>query len=166
QLAHIPMQPCWAVMLQTIHSQDPDYDAAEILQSPLIWVARNDTKPGRAKTETASWVLHADPAWSEARLHHPPDRIAEELTSVFLDLNRQTKTRVIHSQAHLWRFAFASSPLRQDCLWDPGQGLGVCGDWCLGSDLESAFLSGQALAGNVLRHVTIDRPTATAPVAT
>jgi len=35
--------------------------------------------------------------------------------------------------------------------------LGACGDWCAGPRVEGAFLSGAAMAGAVLRELTIDR---------
>jgi len=42
-------------------------------------------------------------------------------------------------------------------LFDPVAGIGACGDWCGGSRVEAAFLSGAAIAGTVLRRYTIDR---------
>ncbi|MCC6336170.1 MAG: hypothetical protein IT380_19560, partial [Myxococcales bacterium] len=35
------------------------------------------------------------------------------------------------------------------CVWDAALRLAVCGDWCLGRDVESAFLSGSAAAGRI-----------------
>ena len=52
----------------------------------------------------------------------------------------------------------SDEPLDDECLWDPAAGLGACGDWCGGPRIEGAFLSGMAMAGSLLRHLTIDRP--------
>jgi len=54
------------------------------------------------------------------------------------------------AQAHRWRYAQAAEALDLGCLWDGELGLGVCGDWCQGSRVEGAFLSGMAAAGRVL----------------
>jgi len=35
------------------------------------------------------------------------------------------------------------------CIFDPHGRAGICGDWLLGSNLESAALSGMALANHV-----------------
>jgi predicted NAD/FAD-dependent oxidoreductase len=35
------------------------------------------------------------------------------------------------------------------CIFDPQGRAGICGDWLLGSSLESAALSGMALANHV-----------------
>ena len=48
-------------------------------------------------------------------------------------------------QVHRWRYAFATKPLEERCL-APGNGLFLCGDWCGGDRVESAFLSGMAVA--------------------
>ena len=36
-------------------------------------------------------------------------------------------------------------PLGEDCLYDPDAGIGFCGDWCLDSRAEAAWVSGGAL---------------------
>lgn len=52
--------------------------------------------------------------------------------------------------AHRWRYAFADRPLGQPYLAGKN-GLFVCGDWCLGRSIESAWLSGSAAADAVSR---------------
>jgi predicted NAD/FAD-dependent oxidoreductase len=52
-------------------------------------------------------------------------------------------------KAHRWRYALTEKPLGEPCLWDEGLQLAVCGDWCLGARVESAFLSGSAAAGRI-----------------
>jgi predicted NAD/FAD-dependent oxidoreductase len=53
------------------------------------------------------------------------------------------------AQAHRWRAAVTEKALGEACLWDEERRLAVCGDWCLGAQLESAFLSGSAAAGRI-----------------
>jgi hypothetical protein len=45
-------------------------------------------------------------------------------------------------------------PAGVEALFDPASGLGVCGDWCLGGKVEAAFLSGRALARQILQRTT------------
>jgi renalase len=48
-------------------------------------------------------------------------------------------------QVHRWRYAFAKTPLK-DRFVDVGNGLYLCGDWCGGDRVESAYFSGLAIA--------------------
>jgi predicted NAD/FAD-dependent oxidoreductase len=41
--------------------------------------------------------------------------------------------------------------LGQSHLWSKAQGIGLCGDWCLGHRVEDAFISGLELALAVLQ---------------
>ena len=47
--------------------------------------------------------------------------------------------------AHRWRYSQPREPLPEPFLFDRGLRVGLCGDWCGGSRVESAFLSGMAL---------------------
>ena len=55
-----------------------------------------------------------------------------------------------HVAAHRWRFARVSEPLDDSCLFDEQLRIGACGDWCIESRVEGAFLSGLAVAGRLL----------------
>jgi predicted NAD/FAD-dependent oxidoreductase len=48
-------------------------------------------------------------------------------------------------------YAKTSQPLGQSHLWNKDQGIGLCGDWCLGHRAEDAFVSGLELALAVLK---------------
>jgi predicted NAD/FAD-dependent oxidoreductase len=48
--------------------------------------------------------------------------------------------------AHRWRYA-RTTATQPAVLWDADRRLGLCGDWCRGARVESAWLSGDALAG-------------------
>jgi renalase len=50
-----------------------------------------------------------------------------------------------------WRNAKTMRPLGRSMLWDAKQGLGACGDWCIGHRAEDAFVSGLELALAVAR---------------
>ncbi|MFC1740587.1 FAD-dependent oxidoreductase, partial [Pseudomonadota bacterium] len=57
---------------------------------------------------------------------------------------------VEQSVMHRWRYALAREPLLAGALWYPQDALVVAGDWCNGSRVEGAFLSGAAAAGRLL----------------
>ena len=65
-VAAVRMQPAWAVLVGFETAVDVAFDGAFVVDSPLAWVARNNSKPGRPPPEC--WVLHATPEWSRPAL--------------------------------------------------------------------------------------------------
>lgn len=157
QLDRVQMKPCWSMMLHTT-MPTLDYDAAFINQGPLSWIARNDNKPQRPAIAGSAWVIHANAEWSAEHLDDDPATVRTELLSAFADAIGQPIGPVEHCRVHLWRYSIPKNALSCEYLWDAAAGLGACGDWLCGGRVEGAFLSGQAVAGAVMRHATIDRP--------
>lgn len=137
--------PCWTAMLAFDAPVDIPFDGAKVENSPLSWLARNSSKPGRDTTET--WVLHASPEWSEANLEDDKDNIAQALIVAFqaLGLNQTP----VFTSAHRWRYAQVIVGQSEAAAWSAAHKIGVCGDWMMGPRIENAWLSGQALAETV-----------------
>jgi predicted NAD/FAD-dependent oxidoreductase/deoxyribodipyrimidine photolyase len=161
QVAAVEMVPCWTLMLICDNLNDLPFAGAFINDGPLRWIARNDDKPDRTKPVNAnqsSWVLQASAEWSREHLEDDVDDVREHLLDALQHAVGKPLGDVHHAVTHRWRYANTNTALPQSHLWDPAAMLGVCGDWCGGPRVEGAFLSGAAVAGAVLRHVTIDRP--------
>ncbi|MDY7091546.1 MAG: FAD-dependent oxidoreductase [Acidobacteriota bacterium] len=145
--------PCWAVMVTFPQPLELDFDGAFVHGSPLSWIARNASKPGRPEGE--SWVLHASPEWSREHL----ELSREEVAPLLLEALRRAVGKLgspalagdpAHLTAHRWRYALPTEPLPEPCLFDPELHLAAAGDWCGGPRVEGAFLSGCAAAGRTL----------------
>ncbi|QAT86920.1 FAD dependent oxidoreductase [Corallococcus coralloides] len=140
------MSPCWAVMARFGAPVAVELEGAFVEDSALSWVARDTSKPGRTAGER--WVLHGTPEFSAAHLEETPEAMAPKLVEAFGQaLGRDV--RAVEAVAHRWRFAMPSPPLESSALYDAALGLGACGDWCAGSRVEGAFLSGVALARRI-----------------
>ncbi len=141
--------PCLAVLLGLERRLEVPFDGSFVEDSPLAWIARNTSKPGRPDGE--SWVLHADPDWSEERFFEPPETWTEELVSALEHLARTELPPRAHQQGFRWRFA-RSAPERvpRGFLRDANLGLTVCGDGCAGLRVEGAWTSGLLAARELL----------------
>lgn len=165
QIDQVEMLPCWSLMLSCDGIADLPFAGAFVNDSPLSWVARNDAKPGRMSNEDSArsdWVLHASVQWTKAHLEASKELAADAMVAAFETAIGRRLGTIHHRVAHRWLYANTSDPLPQSCLWDRTTMLGACGDWCGGPRVEGAFLSGAAMAGSVLRHITIDRSPAPA----
>ncbi|NNF57030.1 MAG: NAD(P)-binding protein, partial [Rhodothermaceae bacterium] len=148
QVRSVTMLPCWAVMVTFAEPLPLAFDGLFVHDAPLSWAARNSSKPERPDGE--SWVLHGAPGWSADRLEADPETVGTRLLAAFFEATGLDPVEAPFVQAHRWRYSMADEPLSVGCLWDPEQRIGACGDWCHGSRVEGAFLSGMAAAGRVL----------------
>lgn len=145
RMAAVEIAPCWAVMARFADAIDVPWAAVRVQDARVAWIARDQTKPGRPPGE--QWVIHATPGWSRAHLEDERPAVSEALLAAVRELVRidQEPTRVL---AHRWRHALVEKPVGEPCLF--ADGVGVCGDGLLGGRVESALVSGAAMAGRVL----------------
>lgn len=152
-LAGVSMHACWALMAAT-DDVDWPWDAAEPERGALAWIARNDRKPGRrAPPGIATWVAHATPEWSAPRLELTDTRSVVEGLQRALGaaLCAGRALRFHHASVHRWRYAVAVERRADGAepWWDAGLGLGVCGDFLGGGDVEAGWRSGHELAAAI-----------------
>lgn len=140
------MRGSWAVMLRYASPVALPWEGAFINTGPLRWVARDSSKPGRTGQET--WLLHASPEWSEAHIEDSAEAVTTALLAAFAALGGPTP---LSATAHRWRYADTEPALTQGSWWDAQMRLGLCGDWLHGGKVEGAWLSGRALAQQVLK---------------
>ncbi len=139
------MRGSWAVMLRYAAPVHMPWDGAFINAGPLRWVARDSSKPGRTGAET--WLLHASPAWSDAHIEDSAESVTAVLVAAFAGLGGPAP---LAATAHRWRYADTEPALTLGSWWDASLRLGLCGDWLHGGKVEGAWLSGQALATQVV----------------
>jgi predicted NAD/FAD-dependent oxidoreductase len=151
-------------MLTTNEMADVGFDGAFINNSPISWLARDDSKPGRKHNDSIAgrdrWLLHASTDWSREHLDDTKTVVQSQLFDSMEQVLGRNVNVVGDVATHLWRYAIPANPLDDESLWDADAKLGACGDWCGGPRIEGAFLSGISVAGTILRHYTIDRPPA------
>ncbi|GIV60954.1 MAG: FAD-dependent oxidoreductase [Rhodothermaceae bacterium] len=154
--ARLTMAPCWAVMVAFDAALPVPFDGLFVEESPLTWVARNSSKPGRPPGET--WVLHAGPDWSATHLAADPAQVVAPVLDAFFAAVGMAPVPPVLAVAHRWRYALPVGKAEAPCLWDPAIGLGACGDAYRGGRVEGAYLSGRALARSVLSTFGISPP--------
>jgi photolyase PhrII len=147
-LADVEMRPCWAVMAELDRPLSGEYDGAFVNHGPLSWVSGQASRPGRPAAQ--AWVLHANPDWSEHHIDDEPDEIVEQLLAAVRSLPMTGPFEVKSARAHRWRYALARDPLESGAFWFGDLRLALAGDWCHGSRVEGAFLSGAAAAGRIM----------------
>ena len=145
----VSMKPCWTVMAAFEQRVAARFDAAFVNGSALRWIARNSSKPKR-NWQIDTWVIQASTNWSEAHLDDQTDDVGAFLMEAFEDLVAAGLPRAFYATVHRWKYAAADPPLAVGAIRDPGKRMTLCGDWCAGSRVEDAYLSGLAGASLAL----------------
>jgi predicted NAD/FAD-dependent oxidoreductase len=147
-LRSVEFLPTWAVMLGFSEPLPIPADGLFVHDEMLSWAARNSSKPERGASE--SWVLHANPAWARGREEMPPDEVRQLLVGAFRRVAGAAIPDPVHAAAHRWRLSRSEPALGVDAFWDRHLRIGACGDWCIGSRIEGAYLSGVGIAEYVI----------------
>jgi hypothetical protein len=150
--AGVKMDPTWAVALAFETPLDTPMEGCFVQDSPLDWLARNRSKPGRDNT-LDTWVLHATSAWSRQHIDLSKEAVIEQLHGAFAELLHDAMPAPTFSLAHRWLYARPASSHEWGVLADADLGLYVCGDWCLSGRVEGAWLSGQEAARRLHAHL-------------
>jgi predicted NAD/FAD-dependent oxidoreductase len=146
------MRGGWALMLRFAETVPLPFDATFINHGPLRWVARNSSKPERNPPE--SWLLHATAEWSEA---HPNDRVESIAALMLKEFAHIGGPSPAAWTAHRWRYADVAptDAPAPGFAWSGDRALGLCGDWLNGGRVEGAWLSGKALAAEIVRSMSV-----------
>jgi predicted NAD/FAD-dependent oxidoreductase len=150
KVAKSTVAPCWTLMLafpQAVQpgltTLGPQWNAARSTHHRIAWLARESSKPGRGAIER--WTVQASAAWSQEHIHDDDQRAEAKLLKAFAEVTG-IRAEPSHVDSQRWLYAKTVQPLGKSHLWDGKNGLGVCGDWCLGHRVEDAFVSGLELA--------------------
>jgi predicted NAD/FAD-dependent oxidoreductase len=142
---------CWTACLALARPSGIEFDGAFINDDPILaWAACETSKPMRRADNGVAerWLLQARPSWS----NNFADLSAEEAARW---MQRAFAARLARPLAQKscfalrWGAALAAEPLVQPFLWDANRAIGLAGDWCGGARVETAFLSGAALARTI-----------------
>ncbi len=149
RVGQVDMSPCWAVMTVFPCTLPLTFEGAFVHGWALSWISRNSSKPQRPDAPE-TWVLHASSDWSHEHLEDSHAEVIEALLDEFWGATGHPRVKAEHIAAHRWRYAQPREPLPESYLFDRESRIGACGDWGGGSRVESALLSGLALASAVV----------------
>lgn len=141
----IKMKAFFAVML--VSALDYDFNFVEKSfegSQALAWLGVNSKKPQRDKT--LSLIIHTNPEWTEKNLDLPHDELIKIITHELQALTGFYDANSIYLGAHRWLYGRCINPVGQDFFVDQENKLALCGDYFLGDNIESAFLSAKGLA--------------------
>ncbi|XP_042486732.1 renalase [Macadamia integrifolia] len=126
----------------------------------VSWMANNTKKlfPSQSSGPYC-WTFFSTAAYGKQNKvpqENIPKVTAERVTASMLEgvesalgLSKGSLQRPFYTRVQLWGAALPKNTPGIPCIFDPQGRAGICGDWLLGSNMESAALSGMALANHI-----------------
>ena len=151
-LTKAQMLGCHTLMLgyQPDEAPDLDWAFADFDDEVLGLACVNSMKPGREGG--FALVLQTRHDWSQAHIEDDLEMVSARIKQRFQELTGCSTAASAYDSLHRWRYAStcqAAATQAQPYLLDDEQGLSAIGDWCSGSGVEQAFLSGAGLAATL-----------------
>ncbi|HWK52755.1 MAG TPA: FAD-dependent oxidoreductase [Hyphomicrobiales bacterium] len=143
-LRTVSYAPSFSLMLGFDQSLELPWGAARILDSPLGWAVHGQAQRGRQQAET--FLLQSNHDWAAKHaaldMHDTMDALEAALRQL---PTLENLPRPSYRYLHRWRYAALRKGTDQPFYLDPALRLAACGDWGLRGDVESAWLSADAL---------------------
>ena len=138
---------CFTLMLGLATKLNLSFNAANVKNSIIQWLAINNSKPQRPNN--TALVIHSDNYWAEENIEADPIIIQEKLITHLQKIIPIKIADIRYKSLHRWRYANHLEESAAKSLFDSKLKLGVCGDWLLSSKVENAFLSASDLANKI-----------------
>ncbi len=146
-LASVVMEPSFALMLGFPLDLAPSWQGMLVeIPSTLSWISHDSSKRNAAANTILT--LHSTAAFARTAFETDRSKVAETMLKELIKIDERYAAPLFQN-IHRWKYALASQHLKQAYL-QHSDNLFFCGDWCGGAKLESAFMSGIAVANAVL----------------
>ena len=136
----IKMQAFFSLMLGFERDLPLEFEAAHVTNSDVSWIAVNSHKPKRLSH--FSLMVHSSGEYAEAHIDDNHEEVMQHLIAETSHIIGCDVGSADYKTLHRWLYANnvqrdQNSPI----FLDKEHKLAVCGDWCLGGRVESAFTS-------------------------
>ena len=152
-VSNIELLPCFSLMLGFDQDLSLPFDAALVRNSPISWVAKNSSKPGRPTS--CSVLVQSTNDWAKKHVddnHEDIQKTLIEECSRLIDIDLSHHK---HSAVYRWLYANTVKHRKNngEPFIDVEKQIAAVGDWCGNARVESALLHGDRLATSLLNRL-------------
>ncbi len=140
EINDIKMYACFALMLGFKKQIKTNFMAARIRKSILKWVSIDGSKPDR-NSDLTSIVIHSRDEWANENAECDKEEIKNEMISEFKDITEIDGNEADYVSIHRWLYSLVQTAPKAGTYIDYDNKLAACGDWCLTSRIEEAWIS-------------------------
>ncbi len=144
----IEVYPCFSLMLGFDKDLKSNWVGARFRDSTLSWAAIDSKKRG-LNPDLTSIIIHTESEWSDLNKDRDKQDIQNEMIIEFKKLTGIDGDDAKYVAIHRWLYARAKEKSEEIAFIDVDNKLAACGDWCLHSNIENAYLSGQEVVKRI-----------------
>jgi len=154
QMGRLKLSAIWCTLAAFERPLGAPFEAAYVANAPaLSWAANNSKKLG-LDGSSECWTLFSTAAYGRANKvpqENVPmdvsDRVAAQMIAALAAAaGVDDVPPVAYSRTQLWGAAVPLNSPRVPCIFDGEARVGMCGDWLLGSSVQSAACSALGMA--------------------
>lgn len=146
-LLHYPKMTCQFVLMMGFNGDlNLNWEIARVFGSSLDWIVAEVNRQGSLSVGTTSVVAYSTSSWADEWRERGSEPAKEELAQELGNFLSDPLPQIIYQSCHRWLYSQCIVPVGAPYLLDEANGLGACGDWCLGDGVEGAYLSAVRLA--------------------
>ena len=143
-ISSIKMIGCYSLMLGMNQSLKLDYDVALIENEDISWLAVNNSKPERKSGY--SLLINSSYNYAKKNIHTPKERVLNHLLNTTSTIIKKDLSEAKIKNLHQWRYVETKQYPKENYFIDKIQKIALCGDWCINSRVEGAFISAKELS--------------------
>ncbi|OIT07495.1 PREDICTED: uncharacterized protein LOC109214855 [Nicotiana attenuata] len=167
QMKRLELSPIWALLAAfedplptAVNAESLPFEGAFVKGVESVsWMANNTKKLLGRDSGPQCWTFFSTATFGKQNKvpqESIPAATAERVKEAMLEgvekalgLSKSSLQRPFYTRLQLWGAALPTNTPGIPCIFDPHGRAGICGDWLLGSSLESAAISGIALADHI-----------------
>ena len=144
---NVKMKPNITLLLSHRSSEKIPFSSIKLNDKMISWISNENSKK-RYIAESNYWTVQTSLQYSQkiinkykSRKNYYSSQIKKKFSNILGIKYNKLQTIKIHG----WKYSYNFDNTNQDCYWDPKKNIGLCGDWFIGSNAESAWLSANKL---------------------
>ena len=123
---------------------DLDYETASVKDEDISWIAVNNSKPNRRKRKF-SLIINSSYDYAKKNKTLNDDKVSNHLLNVASKIMERDLSQFALKELHKWNYVESIIHPKEDFFIDYNNKIAACGDWCINSRVEGAYLSALSL---------------------
>lgn len=149
--------PCYSLMFGFRKKWEHSWIAANIMNSPLLSISVNSSKPGR-NHDLSTLVAHSSNSWAQTHVDDDLKKTECFLRDELQQLLPFNISAPDYFSLHRWRYALLDKQnddnIKNEPYYDKCLQLACVGDWCSRSRIEDTWLNAHELALKIINDLT------------